>query len=461
MISFVYFLVVITLLVFFHELGHFTAARAFGVKVLTFSVGFGKPLLKYKSSKGTSFVFSIVPLGGYVKMLGDDKQTEDFNDPDAFLKQAPCKRLIIVLAGPLFNFFFALIVLWLMFQLGVYKVTPLIGGTEPNSLARKAGFLRYQTIVAVNDKKVDSWLAVQQEIGKFPKKNQLAITVKDADGHKSTKSLSLSNLNLNKEPLELKKIGLKAFSPNISPIIGEVIANSPAELSGLKKGDRIDSVNGNKILNWQELVTYVKQSQHSLLKINIYRDGKPRELIIDKPLKEQKLNKQTWSLGIISQKPIYPQNWYKKVQTGAFESISLAFNETVRLTSMTLSSIKKLLFGQVSMSNLAGPVGIAVGASSAMSDGVQHFLFFLAIVSVGLGVLNLLPIPILDGGQSLFIVFEMLFGRALPTHFREKGMLLGAIFLGALMIVAVKNDIQRLMHSESSYEVNRKRFNDK
>jgi regulator of sigma E protease len=455
----VYFLIVITLLVMFHELGHYLAARALGVKVLCFSIGFGKQLFGFTSKGGTLFKLSLIPLGGYVRLLGDDVTKGALDEQRAFCNQPLLKRFIIIIAGPIFNFLLAFLLLWLMFQMGVYALTPIVGGTMEDSIAEKSGFERLDRIKAVENKDIHSWsqfhkrlLTLQSELTKA------TVTVQDRNGKKLTRTLPIEKVLSSKAAPFPQSLGFEFYLPELPAVIGEVVKDSPAYQVGLQPGDRILTINQQTITNWQGLATLLAKSEGDFISLTVLRSGKRHSFALARDNLLKFSSDKKLLLGIKSPPPELPQGYVSKIHYGPIESISYAFSEMNQLLYMTLNGVKRLIFAEASLKELAGPVGIASEATGAASNGLSSFLFFLAIVSIGLGVLNLLPIPMLDGGHLMFIGYEAICGKAMSMELRQKFIMVGALFLCLLTIIAFSNDFRRLNMSENSYEVNRNGF---
>lgn len=442
-----YFVLALLLLVTVHEYGHFQVARWCGVKVLRFSFGFGKIIARWHDKKGTEYAWSLFPLGGYVKML--DESEEEVAESEkhlAFNNQPVWARAAIVLAGPLFNFLFAFVALWLVLVIGMNSLAPMIESVDPNSIAAKAGLTAKQEIVALNDSKINSWrdfqYAMMPLIGS---QETVVLTVKSSvDGHQSHLSLPLSDWKLDsKKPDPLKSLGIEPFIPTIPPVVGEVVPDSPAAKAGLQVADKLLSVDGKAFDDWLFLVDYVKERPDTQLALKINRKGRVESipLLTGSQMNQGKLQ---GFIGVRSQKVDWPANWLRLEREGPISAVGTAFKQTVQLSATTLKLMGRLVTGKLALNTISGPVGIAQGAGDSGRSGFVYYLFFLALVSISLGVLNLLPIPMLDGGHLLYYAIELIRRKPLSEGAKSVGVYFGLFLLVALMCVALTNDLSRL-----------------
>lgn len=447
LLTIMYFIIALLILIIVHEYGHFVVARLCGVKVLTFSFGFGKKLFSWHDKRGTEYVYSLWPLGGYVKMLDE---TEGEVSPKerhlAFNQQSILKRIAIVAAGPLFNFLFALLALWLVLMIGVYSLAPMINGIKPGSLAAKAGLKANEEIVMFNTKPVASWHDMQYALMPLiGSDDTITLVVKSIDtGKHRTIRLPLAGWQLDaKKPDALDSIGIIPFIPTIIPIVGEVIVDSPASKAGFEVGDRIQTYNGQLVTDWLDLVDYVQKHPGEQLKLGLLRQGKSMtlSLLIGHHLVD---GQPQGFIGLRSQKTDWPTEWLRFQRQGPLEALATACTQTIELTRTTFSLMGRFVTGKLALEHLSGPVGIAQGAGDSGRSGIASYLSFLALVSISLGVLNLLPIPMLDGGHLLFFLIEMVFRRPLPDRLKSIGLYLGLAFLLMITVVAFMNDISRL-----------------
>jgi regulator of sigma E protease len=447
LITLLYFLLALLLLVIVHEYGHFQVARWCGVKVLRFSFGFGKILARWHDKRGTEYAWSLIPLGGYVKMLDESEgEVEEKEKHLAFNNQSVLVRIAIVLAGPLFNFIFAFMALWLVLVIGMHSLAPMIESVKPNSIAAKAGLTSKEEIIALNDVKINSWRDFQYAMMPLVGSQEtVSLTVKSlVDGHQSIVYLPLVNWKLDdKRPDPLKSLGIEPFIPTVPPVIGEVVPDSPAEKAGLRVADKILSVNGKSFDDWMYLVDYVRGHPDTRLTLQIQRKGTVQsiELLTGS---QQNQGKNEGFIGVRSQKVDWPAHWLRLERQSPIEAIGTAFKQTVHLTSTTFTLISRLVTGKLGLNSISGPVGIAQGAGDSGRGGLVSYLFFLALVSISLGTLNLLPIPMLDGGHLLYYVLEIIRRKPLSDGVKSIGLYIGLFLLVALMFVALTNDISRL-----------------
>lgn len=443
-----YFLLALLLLIVIHEYGHFQVARWCGVKVLRFSFGFGPILFSWRDKKQTEYAWSLFPLGGYVKMLDETEgEVEPSEKHKAFNNQTVWKRIAIVLAGPLFNFLFAFVALWLVLILGMYSLAPMIESVKPGSLAAKAGLGAKQEIIALNGKPINSWrdfqYAMMPLIGS---QETINLRVKSLeDGRQSELSLPLADWALNdKKPDPLESLGIEPFIPKIPPFVGEVVANSPADKAGIQVADKIISIDGKPLDSWFFLVDYVKEHPATEMTLTVYRGGVTKQIKLLTGT-QNKQGKQEGFLGLRSQKPDWPPQWLRLQREGPIPALGTALKQTWELSNTTITLMFRLVTGNLGLKSISGPVGIAQGAGDSGRSGLVHYLFFLALVSISLGVLNLLPIPMLDGGHLLYYVVELIQRKPVSEEVKSIGVYLGMILLVALMAVALTNDISRLL----------------
>lgn len=447
LLTLLYFLLALLLLVTVHEYGHFQVARWCGVKVLRFSFGFGTILARWHDKKGTEYAWSLFPLGGYVKMLDETEgEVSEQDKPYAFNNKPILARIAIVLAGPLFNFIFAFVALWLVLVIGMHSLAPMIESVKPNSIAANAGLGPKQEIIALNDIKINSWRDFQYAMMPLIGSHEtVKITIKSLDdGHQSQLILPLANWQLDdKVPDPLGSLGIEPFIPTIPPIIGEVVPDSPAAKAGLQIGDDILSVNGTSFDDWMFLVDYVRERPDTQLKLVIKRKGKEQNITVLTGSQKNK-DKVEGFIGVRSQKVDWPAHWLRLEREGPISALGTAFKQTIQLTGTTFTLMGRLITGRLSLNSISGPVGIAQGAGNSGRSGLVSYLFFLALVSISLGALNLLPIPMLDGGHLLYYTLEIIRRKPLSDGVKTIGVYLGLILLVALMFVALTNDISRL-----------------
>ncbi|KTD17337.1 RIP metalloprotease RseP [Legionella jordanis] len=444
-----YFFLALFVLVTVHEYGHFLMARLCGVKVLRFSFGFGKVLARWHDKKGTEYAWSLFPLGGYVKMLDENEEEVAAHERHlAFNNKSVWARILIVIAGPLFNFLFAFLALWLVLIIGIKSLAPMIDEVKPGSIAAQAGLQAKEEIVSLNDKNISSWRDFQFALMPLLGSSEsIKLKVKSLEnGTIKTLHLPLEDWNLNtKNPDPLGSLGIVPFIPSVPPIVGEVVENSPAAAVGIKAGDFIQTMNNKPVHDWLDLVNYVRLHPGGALDLSIKRQGKQLNLTVQIAAKEGQDGQQQGFLGLRSEKVDWPSKWLRVQRQGPIEAVGTALMQTTELTGATFSLIGRLATGKLGLKSISGPVGIAQGAGESARSGLAYYLSFLALVSISLGVLNLLPIPMLDGGHLLYYLFEIVRGKPLSDEIRSLGIYLGLVFLAVLMVLALSNDLSRLI----------------
>lgn len=443
-----YFILALLLLIIVHESGHFLVARWCGVKVLRFSFGFGKVLASWSDKRGTEYTWSLFPFGGYVKMLGEDgSEVSSYEQHQSFNHKSLLVRAAIVFAGPLFNFLFAFILFWLVLVLGIQSFAPLIGKIQTNSIAARAGLTARQEILSLNGKAIQSWHDFQYAmLPLIGTKKTVELVVKSLDDtNKKTVWLPLTHWTLdNAHPDVLASFGIEPFIPIIPPIVGEVIAKSPASTAGLMVGDTITAIDKTPLSDWLVLVDYVSKHPDQPLLLTINRHGQIKTL--DMQIGHIKNNGKTSGfLGLRSQRVTWPNDWLRIQREAPLAAIKKAFKQTITLTRATFVMMGRLVTGDLSLRSISGPVGIAQGAGESARGGIAYYLSFLALVSIGLGALNLLPIPMLDGGHLFYYAVEFVSRRSLSVRVKSWGIFIGISFLLALTMIALKNDLARLI----------------
>jgi len=442
------FIVAISILVAIHEYGHYIVAKKLGVKILRFSIGFGKPLWMKRFGKDqTEFVIAAIPLGGYVKML-DKRETDITADEEhrEFTRQSVWTRIAIVFAGPAFNFLFAIFAYWLMFVVGVSGVKPVIGTIDADGLAKQAGLISGYEIVAINNNKTPIWdVAVKNIIPAIVDRSQAVLELKDKQGNKVIRTLDFSATTGEIKVEQLfKQLGFKPWRPVIEPVVGMVVEKSPADNAGFKVNDRLVSINNISTPDWVDVVEFVSSKPAEILQVVVLRNGQEKTLQVI-PERIERNGKSVGRLGLGHKTGTsYPKEMRVTHGYNVFESIPRAFSRTWDFSVLTLKMMGKIFTGEISVKNLSGPVSIARYAGYSASAGLARFLDFLAIVSISLGILNLLPIPILDGGHLTYYFIEVVRRKPVSEETQEFASRIGMILLFTLMSVALYNDLVRV-----------------
>ncbi len=440
-------LVALGVLVTFHEFGHFWVARRCGVKVLRFSVGFGMPLVRWHDRHGTEFVIAAIPLGGYVKMLDEREGEVPAEQLDqSFNRKTVRQRIAIVAAGPIANFMLALVFFWVLAMLGSEQVRPVIGAAEAGSIAAKAGLGAGQEIVAIDGEPTSGWAAVNlQLVRRLGESGSLQLLVREPGASAdSPRELVLDSwLKGADEPDPIRSLGIRPWRPALPPVLAELDPKGPAQAAGLKTGDRLLAVDGQALNEWQQVVDWVRVRPATAITLQVERDGAR----IDVPVTLASRGDGKAASGYLGAgvKGIdWPPEMIREVSFGPLEAIGEGARRTWTMSVLTLDSLKKMLFGELSVKNLSGPITIAKVAGASAQSGVADFLNFLAYLSISLGVLNLLPIPVLDGGHLLFYLIEWVRGRPLSDRVQGWGIQIGISLVVGVMLLALVNDLGRL-----------------
>ena len=432
-----WFLVAVFILVTFHELGHFSVARLLGVGVSKFSVGFGKTLYSFRSRRsGTEYVLGVLPFGGYVKFIDEREDHVDPRDlPYAFNRQKLWVRAAVVIAGPGANFILAIFFYWVVFGIGVPGVEPVIGYIEPGSSAEAVGLQRGDRIARINGRKVRSWgehryyLLNQVEAGKT-----LTFAIVTPTGQNKTVSIESSRLQSGQlNPLILEEqIGVL---PRLAPIVGTLIAGEVADASGIKVNDRFMAIDGIAINGWRDVVKTISSRPEQATRVSVLRNGSLKTIVV--------VPKAIHSLdSVVGRIGVGPANHVNVVvRLGAGEAMNRAVEATWLLSKLTVGMIVQMVQGKESTKNIGGPLSIAKYAGASAQYGFTAFLTFLAILSISLGILNLLPIPVLDGGHLVYFIIEAIKGGPVSEAFMYRSQQLGFAVLAVLISFALYNDV--------------------
>lgn len=449
MLTILAFALAIALLVVFHEFGHYWVARRCGVKVLRFSLGFGKVIYSKRfAGSDTEWVVSAIPLGGYVQMV-DEREAEVAAEdlPYAFNRKPVLQRMAIVVAGPLANFLLAIALYWIVFMHGIPGIKPVLGEVTAASPAGYAQLQTGETILSIDGVAIPSWqelrwrlldLGLQQKI--------IAIEGLSASGVTQLHQLDLSAVEA--QDLDgdfLDKLGLHLYQPKVLPVIGKLAEGGVAQRADLREGDVVLSANGIALQRWEDLVKVVSTHAEQTVTFEIRRG----DTLLNIALQPRAVQESGKTVGKIGAGPkLNEAEWQamlNEVSYGPVDSLAQSLRKTLETSIISLKMMGKMVMGQVSMKNLSGPITIADYAGQSAHMGLAAYLGFLALVSISLGVLNLLPVPLLDGGHLLYYVAELIKGSPVSEKVMEMGQKIGIAFLGTLMVFALYNDVHRLI----------------
>ncbi len=453
MIGFLYtivaFVVAIGVLVVVHEFGHYWVAKQLGVKVLRFSVGFGRPLWTRQFGRDrTEFVLAAIPLGGYVKMLDENEAKVAKKDlPRAFNRQPLPKRAAIVLAGPMFNFLFAILAYWLLFSVGTEGIKPVVGKVVDNSIAAQAGFHTGDELLSIDGKPVTSW--DQRRLYLFQRaldKDRVDIEVRNTHGNLEMHRLDLSSLSADQVSTGLleKGLGLYPAMPDILPVLDYLEEKGAGAKSGLHKGDVITAIDGKPVRLWDDVRNIISANPERALDFNIERAGHALSVVVTTG-KIERNGKTEGYIGAAPQFPEYPKEMRVSTRLNPLSALVESVQTTWLMSSLTLEMLVKMVKLEVSTKAISGPITIAQAAGNSAHAGWDRFVMFLAVVSIGLGVLNLMPVPVLDGGHLAIYLIEAVKGSPLSERSLYWGQQVGITLLFALMALAFYNDFVRIL----------------
>src|SRR5688572_18773401 len=450
LITIIAFVVALGCLIVVHEFGHYLVARACGVKVLRFSVGFGKPLWARRlGHDATEWVVAAFPLGGYVKML-DEREGEvaPADLPRAFNRQSVWRRIAIVVAGPAANFLLAIVLYWALFLHGIPGLKPVVGAPAANTAAHHAGFTAGDTLLKIGGEPVATWQDARWVfLQRAVQKVVVAVEVRSASGATETRRIDLSALTpADLDSDFLRSLGLARIQPVLKPVVGEVVKGGAAQRGGLRAGDEIVTVSNKRIESWDQVVQLVREHPGAALMMEVRREGALQPALAVTP---DAVTENERKIGRIGAAPRVDRaalaDMIVEVRYGPVESFARALDKTWDTSVFSLKMLGKMIVGEVSLKNLSGPITIADYAGQSAQSGATSYLLFLALISISLGVLNLLPIPLLDGGHLMYYVLEIFKGRPISDRAMEIGQHVGMALLFTLMAFALYNDIYRLI----------------
>lgn len=446
-ISIISALVAIFSVIIIHELGHFCVARWCGVKVLKFSIGFGKALWTWHGKSGTEYVLGLLPLGGYVKMLGEDDEVQSNEDMRfAYHRKSIWARMAIIVAGPLTNFLLAIVLFGIVFSMGVVRIKPIVGEVAAGSIAQKANLQVGDQIVKINGSTTNSWQRVIIAlVMKMGEKGTLNVTVQPKNQNQP-KELQLQLMNWKvdtKNPDLLGSLGITPFQPHVPTLVAALQKGSPGEQAGLKPGDRILTVNGKHISDWSEFAKVVHDHPGVNMSLQVQRQQKLLTFVI--PIGSHKgATGQYGYLGVLSQTPNWPKDSLVHLNYNLLTAWYPALVETWTITAFNAEVLTRMIMGKISLRSLGGPIMIFQTAGRASKIGISAYLSFVAFISVTLGFINLLPIPGLDGGHLLFHIIEGVRRKPVSEKYQRISFAIGFSLLILLMVQATLNDILRL-----------------
>jgi regulator of sigma E protease len=443
------FIVALGVLIVVHEYGHYLVARLCGVKVLRFSVGFGRPLALWRRGRDrTEWVIAAIPFGGYVKMLDEREGAvapEELHR--AFNRQSVWRRLAIVIAGPAFNLAFAVLVYAGLFMYGLPEARPVLAEPPPGSVAAAAGLHSEDTVQAVEGVPITTWQELRWRVLQAAlQRESLRLEVQTGRGNLAQATLDLRGYPTDEvETDALERVGLRLYRPPLEPVIGQVVAGNPAERAGLAPGDRIVRAGDKRIETWDNLVAEIRAHPGKVLQLLVESDGKTRMV----ELTPESVAAGEQRIGRIGAAPFIPPAHAEKmlvtVRHGFFGSLAKAVAKTWDISTFSLKMLGRMLTGEVSWKHLSGPVTIADFAGQSAQAGWISYLTFLALISISLGVLNLLPIPLLDGGHLMYYAIEIVKGSPVSDRAMELGQRVGLALLLVMMAFAFYNDLNRLL----------------
>ena len=439
-------LLTLGILVTLHEYGHFWVARRCGVKVLRFSVGFGKPLFSWYDRHGTEFAVAAIPLGGYVKMLDSREGPVPESEQDQeFMSKPPSRRIAIAAAGPVANFLFAILAYWVLSVVGFTTVAPVVGEVAQESVAERVGLQEGMEIRQVDGHAVTSWRDINMRLlERAGEQGTVSLTVAD-NGWERTLNGQLGGWQLSDDtPNPLTEFGLSPWRPEVPAVLGQIADGGRAQQAGLQTGDRVLAVNGEPVGDWFALVEHIREAPETTLTLTVERGGSEQQIQVTPETRTLDDGRVTGYVGAGVTEITWPDHLLRDISYGPLAAIPRALSETWADTRLTLVAIKKMLTGLLSPTNLSGPITIARVAEASVSSGFEDFVRFLAYLSVSLGVLNLLPVPVLDGGHIVYYTIEAIRRKPVSEQAQAFGLRIGMAMILTLMVFALYNDLMRL-----------------
>ncbi|MGF1693489.1 sigma E protease regulator RseP [Photobacterium kagoshimensis] len=441
------FLVALGVLIAVHEFGHFWVARRCGVFVERFSIGFGKAIWQKKGKDGTEYTLAMIPLGGYVKML--DERVDDVPESrrhEAFNNKKLWQRSAIVAAGPFANFIFAIFAYWVVYLIGVPAVKPVIGEVAPQSIAAQAGIESGMELKSISGIKTADWESVNMAMISHIGDKQMVITATEPEaGAIVERTLDLEYWYFDPETERvMTSLGMKPYTPEITLSISQLVDDGAAIAADMRLNDRIVAIDGKAVDKWQQVVDAVRSHPEQALIIEVERDGELVSLTLTPKTKTLADGEAIGYAGFAPTIEPWPESYRINLQFGPVEAVGKAAEKTWQLVTLTFDMVTKLVTGDVAVKNLSGPISIAKGAGMTADYGLVYFLGFLALISVNLGIVNLLPLPVLDGGHLMFFAIEAVTRRPVSERVQDIGYRVGSAILVALMAVALFNDFTRL-----------------
>src|SRR5471030_456916 len=441
------FIVALGVLITVHEFGHFWVARRCGVRVQRFSVGFGRALWRRTDKRGTEYVFAIIPLGGYVKMLDERLETvpDEFRH-QTFNSKTVWQRAAIISAGPIANFIFAVFAYWLVYIIGVPTVRPVVGEITPQSIAAQSNISPGMELKSIDGIETPDWdsvrLSLMGEIGSS--KTTVGVSQFGAS-EVVEKTLDLRKWQFDPEKQDpVVALGIIPRGPQIESVLAEVQTDSAAQKAGLQAGDRIVKVDGQVLQNWRTFAMQVRDNPSQAIALEVERAGSPVNITLIPDSKSVGKGREQGFAGVVPKVIPLPDEYRTIRQYGPFVAFYEAGDKTWQLMKLTVNMLGKLITGDVKLNNLSGPISIAQGAGMSAEYGLVYYLMFLALISVNLGIVNLFPLPVLDGGHLMFLAIEKLKGGPVSERVQNFGYSIGAVLLVMVMGLALFNDFSRL-----------------